>query len=46
MADYLCPNSQLSVEDQKDIFQIRTEAEQILYPQIEETHSHVSVEKF
>ena len=24
MADYLCPNSQLSVEDQKDVFQIRS----------------------
>ena len=24
MADYLCPNSQLTVEDQKEIFQIRS----------------------
>ena len=24
MADYLCPNSQLTVQDQKDIFQIRS----------------------
>ena len=24
MADYLCPNGQLTVQDQKDIFQIRS----------------------
>ena len=24
MADYLCPNSKLTVQDQKDIFQIRS----------------------
>ena len=43
MADYLCPNSQLSVQDQRDTFQIRSR--KICYLPIEEIHSFVRVEK-